>query len=187
MSTDSINAQAFLRAEGLGFPELPHELSAQLSERSPGVYSSCELVVSPYDMEAHVAKLLRSDRPKDYAVLAIDTQGVNNGAFHYFLVSGPLALFVQLPWAGALKDAAPSRKEIDRVLDWAAPLLDRLSELQERGRLESDRRLVAVITHLSEARWAWTYQAGSNSDEITWRPAKKLLAAIDAELKAMAK
>ena len=186
-STDTPSAQAFLFSEGIGFPELPPELSEQLRIRSAGVYSTCELTSPLHAMEAHIAELLSSKNKKDYAVLGIDGDGADTRAFHYFLVSGPLALFVQLPWAGGYKDNAPARKELDGVLDWAAPLLDRLSDLQERGRLGPEQRLLVVISRFSESRWTWTYRSGAAAEDIVWRPTEKIEKAINAEMKAMAK
>ncbi|WP_159914163.1 hypothetical protein [Pantoea sp. 18069] len=185
MNTDLHHAEAFLRTEGLSLPALPAELAEQLRERAPGIYSTRELAASPYTLEVHVGELLRCASPADYAVLAIDGHGSQSWAFHYYLVSGPLALFVQLPWGGAYTDVATARAEIERVLAWARPLPQRLAELKRQGRLAPEQKLLVVLTRFSEPRWAWVQPPEAATDEITWQPPAQMLSRIDAELTAL--
>lgn len=183
MHTDLHHAEALLRTEGLSLPALPPELAEQLRERAPGIYSTGALVAPPYTLEAYVAELLSAANPDDYAVLAIDGHGSQSWAFHYYLVSGPLALFVQLPWAGAYTDVDTARAEIERVLAWAGPLPQRLAELRQQGRLAPEQKLLVVLTRFSEPRWAWVQPP--ETAEISWQAPAQMLSRIDAELTAL--
>ena len=182
MRSDLHHAQALLSAEGLSFPTLPGALAGQLRERAPGIYSTRELVASPYALEVHVGELLHSANWGDSAVVAIDGHGSQSWAFHYYLISGPLALFVQLPWAGAFSDMNADRAEIERVLDWARPLPQRLTELEKQGRLAPGQKLLVVLTRFSRARWAWVRTPEISMEEIDWRPPAQMLGRIDMEL-----
>lgn len=185
MNIDLHHAEALLRTEGLSLPGLPPELAGQLRERAPGIYSTGELPAPPYALEVHVAELLASTNPGDCAVLAIDGHGTQSWAFHFYLVSGPLALFVQLPWGGAYGDAATDRAEIERVLAWARPLPQRLAELQQQGRLPPGQKLLVVLTRFSEPRWAWVRPPEAATEAITWQPPAQMLSRIDAELTSL--
>lgn len=180
MNIDLNQAEAFLRTEGLSLPALPPELAAQLRERAPGIYSTGDLVAPPYTLEAYVTELLSAANPGDYAVLAMDGHGSQSWAFHYYLVSGPLALFVQLPWGGVYTDVDSARAEIERVLAWARPLPQRLAELRQQGRLAPQQKLLVVLTRFSEPRWAWVHPP--ETAEIRWQPPAQMLSRIDAEL-----
>lgn len=180
MAPDPHPATAFFRDEGLSPPALPTSLAEVLHERAPGIYATSELTVPPYTLEAYVSALLRATHPNDYAVLAIDGHGAQSWAFHYYLVSGPLALFVQLPWGGAYSDAAAARAEIERVLAWAQPLPQRLAQLKQQGRLAPEQKLLVVLTRFSQPRWAWVHLP--EEAEIAWQSPAQMLSRIDAEL-----
>jgi len=182
MNIDLLQAEAFLRTAGLSLPALPAGLAEEIRERAPGIYCTREFVDSPYVVEAYVAELLRSANPGDYALLAIDGHGVQSWAFHYYLVSGPLALFVQLPWGGVYTDVATARPEIERVLAWAQPLPQRLAELKRQGRLEPGNKLLVVFSRFSKSRWAWIGQPEAATQDIQWQPSTQMLSRIDEEL-----
>ncbi|MET1117281.1 MAG: hypothetical protein ABWY08_20330 [Comamonas sp.] len=182
MNIDLLQAEAFLRTAGLSLPAMPAELAEKIRERALGIYSTRELPAAPYVLEAYVAALLRPDHPGDYALLAIDGHGVQSWAFHYYLVSGPLALFVQLPWGGVYTDATTARAEIDRVLAWAQPLPQRLARLKHQGRLAPGQKLLVVFSRFSKSRWAWIERPEAAAPDIRWQPSAQMLSRIDAEL-----
>ena len=185
MNTDLLQAQAVLRTEGISvFPKLPAELAEQLRERGNGIFSTRELSTGPYAMEVHVSEWLQAANPIDYAVLAIDGHGFNSWAFHYFLVSGPLALFIQLPWAGAYTDKEAALAEIEEVMKWAQPLLARLHELQSQGRLDARQKLAVIVTAFSESRWAWVRDHEA-VEETQWQRADGMLVRVNEELDAL--
>lgn len=182
MHTDLRHAEAFLRTEGLVLPGLPAALAAQMRERAPGIYATRALEAPPYALQAHVGALLRSAQPGDFAVVALDGHGVQSWAFHFYLVDGPLALFIQLPWGGAYSDATTARTEIERVLAWARPLPQRLAELQQQGHLQPAQKLLVVLTRFSESRWTWVQPTAAAGQDIAWRASARMLGDIDAHL-----
>jgi hypothetical protein len=182
MNIDLLQAKAFLRTAGLSFPALPVELAEKIRERDTGIFATAELAHSPYLVEEYVAELLGSENPDDYAVVAIDGYGIQSWAFHYYLVSGPLALFVRLPWGGVYTDEEAARSEIERVLAWAQSLPQRLAALKEQGCLTPEQRLLVVLTRRSESRWAWIGQPEAATQEVFWQTSTQMLSRIDEEL-----
>ncbi|MCD2513146.1 hypothetical protein [Comamonas endophytica] len=182
MNIELLQAEAFLRTVGLSLPALPAELADRIRERAPGIYCTREIAASPYEVEAYLAELLSPANSGDYALLAIDGHGIQSWAFHYYLVSGPLALFVQLPWGGLYTDVDTARPEIDSVLAWTRTLLPRLAELKQQGRLTPEQRLLVVYTRFSRSGWAWIERPEAAMEDIRWQPPAQMFGRIDAEL-----
>ena len=182
MSIDLHTAEALFRGEGLSVPALPPELAALLQERAPGIHATRKLAARPYDLEVYVGEVLAASSTPDYAVLAIDGRGVNSWAMHYFLVRGPLALFIQLPWGGAYTNPEAARAEIERVLAWANRLPARLDHLWQLGRLAPQRRLLVVLSRFVQPRWAWVDLPAAAPEDIAWQADGQMLSRIDAEL-----
>jgi hypothetical protein len=84
----------FSKAE-LAFPAIPKDLAARLVEREPWVFSTRPLPAWTYEIDRFVDEA-RSGVVDDYAVLAHAGHGANSYALHYYVVRGPLALFLQL-------------------------------------------------------------------------------------------
>lgn len=187
MPTDLQRARALFDAEALPFPFVPPGLADALRERTPAIFSSHALDAPPYVLDVHLADWLSGAADFDHAVVAMDGHGTNSWAMHYYLVHGPLALFVQLPWGGAYVDEDAARARIRRVLEWAAPLPARLAALRDAGRLAAGRRLLVVVSRFTRAGWAWVDAPGASPDALDWHPAHQMLAQIDAELDALAR
>lgn len=182
MPTDLQRAQTLFETEALPFPLLPPELAAALRERTPAIFSSHALEAPPYVLDVHLGDWLSGSAAFDHAVVAMDGHGTNSWAMHYYLVHGPLALFVQLPWGGAYVDEEAARAQIRRVLDWAAPLPARLAALQTAGRLDPGQKLLAVVSRFTRSGWAWVRTPVADPEALDWRPADKMLTQIDTEL-----
>lgn len=48
---------------------------------------------------------LRTTDVDDYLLMGFDGHGLASRAMHYYLVQGPLALFLQLSWGHAFEDS----------------------------------------------------------------------------------
>lgn len=92
----------FLEA-GLGFPAIPEGLAARLEQQGPWCFATRQLEVSAYDFDHYVRESYAASLA-DHAVLAHAGHGVNSYAIHYYLVHGPLRLFLQLGWGGVYMD-----------------------------------------------------------------------------------
>jgi len=118
-------ARALFSDAGLAFPVIPGELAAQIKEAEPDLparkgipvrveggwlFSTRELTMSPYNLEHFVHEGKKA--PAAYAVLAHSGHGVNSYAIQYYLVHGPLRMFLHLGWGGVYMDADAQASKI---------------------------------------------------------------------------
>lgn len=172
--------------DGLALPPVPAHLAASLEQRRGEVFSTRELAQSPYALPVFVSEVVEQADTPDYAVVAFDGHGVNSRAVHYYLVCGPLALFIQLPWGGAYTGTDAARAEIERMFDWAAMIQGKVDTALRLGRIEPGRRLVIVASRFSDAGWRWVAPGESAEARDNWNPAGGMMAAIEDMLDRLA-
>ncbi len=173
--------------EGLPWPPVPEPLASALqpvADTAEGVFATRTLPIGPYALEAYVGEALAGKAPGDYALVGFDGHGMNSRAAHFYLVRGPLALFVQVPWGGAFAEAEAERTEVTQAFDWSGRLLARVTELQSTGRWPANRRLFVVETRLGHRRWGWA-SARPSAMPVLWRQGQDMEAAIDGALDAL--
>ena len=105
------DAATILRTEGLELPFVPLELARRFRRRRPWCFASRQVRPSPYRFEHYVGE---GDAVSDYCLIAHAGHGVNSHALHYYLVRGPLRLFLQIQWGGVYEDkpAATARANV---------------------------------------------------------------------------
>jgi hypothetical protein len=103
-------ARRLFQEAGLAFPEIPERLAAELNEQGKWLFSTRDLEASPYDLDHYVQE--EDQAPATYVVLAHSGHGANSYAIQYYLVSGPLRLFLHLGWGGVYMDAEAAASEI---------------------------------------------------------------------------
>src|SRR5262249_34276133 len=88
---------------GTAFPNDSQAAFRAYERRTKWCFSTRELRVSPYNLQHYVEE----DRYAlgDYAVLCHSGYGVNSYAIQYYLVYGPLRMFLHLGWGGIYMDA----------------------------------------------------------------------------------
>lgn len=103
-------ARHLFQEAGVAFPKVPDELAAGLKEQGKWLFSTRELRMSPYNLDHYVQE---SDQaPAAYVVLAHSGHGINSYAIQYYLVSGPLRLFLHMGWGGVYLDADAAAAQI---------------------------------------------------------------------------
>jgi hypothetical protein len=103
-------ARRFFQKAGLAFPEIPAELAAGLKEQGKWLFSTRDLEMSPYNLDHYVQE--EDQAPAAYVVLAHSGHGANSYAIQYYLVSGPLRLFLHLGWGGVYMDTEAAASEV---------------------------------------------------------------------------
>lgn len=177
-------ARTLFQEEGLPFPPAPAALASQLQTAGDHVFATRKIDVTPYGIESFRNEASSDPALQDYVLVGFDGYGVNSWAVHYYLVEGPLALFVQLPWGGAYVDADQARERIARVFTWAARLQERVGEARERALIPPGWRLLAVVSTFAHPGFAWLppqrdAAAPTAEDDSESASAGNLLAAID--------
>jgi len=101
--TDIEKARHLFREAGLAFPTIPTELAATLKEQGTWLFSTRELIMSPYNLQHYVHEA--DGAAAEYVVVGHSGHGTNSYAIQYYLVSGPLRMFLHLGWGGVYMDA----------------------------------------------------------------------------------
>jgi len=127
--TDIDKARQLFRDAGLSFPAIPKALAVQLKERSPWVFSTRPLKMSPYNLQ-HYEQELERTLVKDYAVLAHSGHGANSYAIQYYLVSGSLRILLHLGWGGAYADSKADAARIRECFAVADQVVAAASKVQ---------------------------------------------------------
>lgn len=146
---DAALAQMLLLFEGWGlaFPPVPGDLAPALRVLGPGLLGTREGVPSPYDLGWFLADL--ASDPSDYLVVGHAGHGVNSWAMHYYLVHGPLALLLQVPWGGAYMDSEAATAAVGAAFADARELLAAADALG----LTPGEHLVVVESGAAPSRW----------------------------------
>lgn len=114
-------ARKTFREAGLAFPQIPEELASRLEEREEWVFSTHEVRTSPYNVDTYLNESYHSTLP--YVVLANAGHGLNSYALAYYLVCGPLRLFLHLSWGGVYTDPEADAAEIKECFSLADEIL----------------------------------------------------------------
>jgi hypothetical protein len=149
------SAQLLFEAEHLPFPAVPRHLASRMTPFSRSVFATRALAHGPYGLGGYQYEIEQSPALAEYALVGFDGHGTNSWAAHYFLVSGPLALFIQLPWGGAYGDAVEDRAEIVKMFAWASSLQALIAQAAAQERIPTGWRLMVVATHFGDSGWRW--------------------------------
>jgi hypothetical protein len=109
--TDINKARDLFSKAGLGFPTLPEELAVKLKERDQWVFSTRPIRMWPYELDRYVNQS-QTRQIRDYALLSHSGYGINSYAIQYYLVHGPLEMFLFLGWGGAYDDEEKAAAKI---------------------------------------------------------------------------
>lgn len=168
-------AKRLLHKAGLAFPTIPEELAAQLKELARWFFSTRTDDNCPYRLQDYVREV-EETQVEDYALLCHTGHGVNSYALHYYLVRGPLCMFLQLGWGGVYMDAEADAATIrdcfsmaDRIV-WAA---------QSAGRLQAGERLTVVGSDLCGSYWLRPGETRQREAEGDERPLDVLTHALE--------
>ena len=109
-------------------PPIPDRLAPRLRAYDEWVFSTFDPPAPPYDI-LHYLVELGADDAEDGLLIAHDGHGVMSWALHYYLLNGPLACFLQLPWGRAVSDDTADVERIATAFEHvnalcAAPLPD---------------------------------------------------------------
>jgi hypothetical protein len=147
--TDIERARHLFEQAGLAFPTIPPELAARLKEHDKWLFSTRKVDIWPYDLRQYVDELDRADL-EDYAILSHSGHGVNSYAIQYYLVRGPLRMFLYLGWGGVHMDAEASAAKVRQCFSLADKIV---SAMASEGRLATDEQLRIVCSDFYGSYW----------------------------------
>lgn len=145
-------AKSLLSNVGLDFPPLPPDLEPTFKQRDDWSFSTKPIAISPYCFDEYVRKGSMS-RAQDSMLLSHTGHGANSYAWHYYLVSGQLRLFLQLGWRGAYMDQGETTRTVNECFVLASQILTNVQEKRDTGRLRSEHPLIIVGSEFYGSYW----------------------------------
>jgi hypothetical protein len=150
------HAAAFkmMDSQGLARPPVPENLAAKMQQLTPHLFATCDLPDGLYQID-QLADNAAAGRLGEFVAFGFQGHGIQSWAFHYALVEGALAVFLQLQWGGVYVDEPVARGRIESALAVVDMLRHDLNRAAAAGKLEPAKRLVVLETDFSRSRWAW--------------------------------
>lgn len=171
-------ARARFAEAGLPLPPVPDDLAPSLRMYSDWIFTTRSDVPAPYGFDWYVEECLAGEVTRPYCVFGHDGHGLNSAAIHFYLVRGPLALFMQIPWGGVYTGTPVDAQQVRYHFEQAANLIATLDDAQSRGKLPLGEQFFVQIGAYTPARW------GRKSQRYRWHteepPFFVLLDALDA-------
>jgi hypothetical protein len=168
--TDIEKARRLFREAGLAFPTIPEGLAVQLKEQSRWLFSTREIDMSPYNLQHYVHEIDGTD-VEDYAVLSHSGHGANSYAIQYYLVYGPLRMFLHLGWGGVYMDADAAAGNIRQCFSLADEIVSMMKTMQW---LRPGDRLMIVGSDFYGSYWSAPEESRRKEDSDSKRPVEVL-------------
>ena len=154
-SGDYARVEALLAESGVAMPPMPADARTRLKEREEWCFCTRALKVSPSELQHFVRKAIAGVSP-DYVLIAQAGHGIGSSALYYFLVQGPLQLFLQIGWGGGSVESERSTALINECFALAHRLVGAIPEALRRGWLPRQGRITVVGSSLGEGFWEVT-------------------------------
>jgi hypothetical protein len=174
---DYARVEALLLEAGLCMPPMPDAALTRLKEREEGCFSTRAFKVPPSDIQHYVRKAMAGASP-DYVLIAQSGRAGPAYAMHYFLVQGPLQLFLQIGWDESSAGRERSAALVNGCFALAHHLVEAIPEAIRRGRLSRDGRLTVVASEREGSSWevARRGERGTQPTPHTRRPPRGAVA-----------
>ena len=168
-------ARQLFAQEGLPFPTLPAELAPHLRLLAPWVFGTRALPVSLYDLDWFIEEAV-AGKAEDYILLGHAGHGINSWAIHYYVVQGPLGLFIQIGYGGAYMERDRSIAKLRKTFEEATELLDSAREAQHTGEFDPSQHLLVVESDLTGSRWTWRGLNETEAKNLAWQTGSDAIA-----------
>jgi hypothetical protein len=149
---DYARLETLLAEMALNIPPMPADAEDRLKEREAWCFSTRAFKVSASDLAHHARKAIGGASP-DYVLVAQAGHGIPRNALHYFLVQGPLQIFLQIGWAGAPAERGRATELVNDCFALANQLVTAVPRALHTGRLSREGRLTVVASDLCECFW----------------------------------
>jgi hypothetical protein len=141
-----------LAKAGLDCPPIPPELAPRIKEFHPWCFATALRRLSPYAFGDYVAAGIKRGAP-DSVLVAHAGHGMNSYALHYYLVHGPLRLFLQIGWGGVYMDTLQARRDINQSFALAGRVVEAVDALVRTRRWPRRKRLIIAASGFGGSYW----------------------------------
>ena len=160
--------EAMLAETGLSIPPMPADAEERLKEREDACFSTRAFKESPVNLQHYVRKAIAGVSP-DYVLVALVGHGTGPCTVHYFLVQGPLQVFLQLT-CGNQAGQDRAKLAVNECFDLAHTLVAAVPHVLRAGRLPASGRLTVVASDRTQSFWEIA-EAGERAGQAA-RPAR---------------
>ncbi len=170
--------------EGIPFPFIPPEMRPAFAELSEWVYGTRPDAPWLYEIRKYVREA-GTEQVADYLLLGHAGHGIQSYAMHYYLVRGPLALFLQIGWGGAYMDKEMVASSMTARFAQAEELIQAMEVAQRKDCFRPGGRLVISISDFYGS--SWTRVDGVLDEDSfrqsNWREDEDVLCAVLTEVR----
>ena len=114
MERDIEKARQLFEKEGFDLPAIPVVFAKQIKQREKWLFSSRAIPKSPNYSSFYVDEVSNNE-VGDYALISYSRNGANWMAIHYYLVFGPLRMFLELGRGGMYTDDAGDAIQVAKI------------------------------------------------------------------------
>ena len=136
-----------------------------------------EATPGPFAIRWFVDEILADIAP-DYCLFGEDGHGLNSYGFHWYLVAGHVAIFVQVAYGGVYQANSVAGAALSEAYDSARKLIDEVIAVADAGNFAKDQRVIVVDSFIMGSTWTMH----SPGEEPTWREAPNPCLAAAEEL-----
>lgn len=145
-------AQQLFAQAGIPLPFIPAEMQKTFTKIEDWVYGTRSKIPWLYEIRQYVQEV--STTPvDDYLLLGHAGHGTQSWAMHYYLVRGPLALFLQIAWGGAYTDEDKAVQEMSARFTQAEELIQAVKVACSNGNFKPDERLIIKASDFYGSSW----------------------------------
>lgn len=170
-----ISCMSFFKEQKLETPFIPEKEKPQITCIQEGVYGSKTPTQSLYDLTAFVQEVVTKPC-KDYILLGLAGHGVKSRAIHYYVVKGPIAVFIQLKYGNEQE----TRERIDGILYGVERML---KSVVEDKKLPEGKRLLVIQSDFNASGWGWVIGQPKEIDRSTWHTEGSILQGAIEEIR----
>jgi len=145
-------ARQLFTQEGIPFPFIPPEMRPDFAKLSEWVYGTRPVAPWLYEIRKFVQGA-GTEPVADYLLLGHAGHGIQSYAMHYYLVRGPLALFLQIGWGGAYLDKGKAARNMAARFAQAEELIQAVEVAQRQDRFRPGERLIISASDFYGSSW----------------------------------
>ena len=174
--------QRFAEAK-LPFPPIPEEMKPSFTVISDFFFGTRPDATDLYGLLDYVEEV--ATKPvDDYLLIGHDGRGTSSYAIHYYLVRGPVALFVQRAWGGLHDEPKLAARILEHDLMEVAELLPAIDAARES--FDAGERLIGIASDLNSSMWIRTKRLADRDAvmKAEWHEERQSIQALLEQLKS---
>lgn len=175
-------AQRLFAQAGIPFPFIPAEMQQDFTKIEDWVYGTRSNIPWLYEIRQYVLEVAK-EPVANYLLLGHAGHGTQSWAMHYYLVRGPLALFLQIAWGGGYTDENKAVQEMSIRFTQAEELIQAVEVAHSKGSFQPDERLIVQVSEFYDSFWIRSMGQDKNGSPVgTWHQSDDVLRAVLSEI-----